>query len=149
MELISKMRINRPYLIQIARALSLRSFTNYVDKKRWVGKGQLISKAICQAVNSSKKQTNKFVFTTMWHVFVPFLEEIKDSTKSFRNYLTFSPEMLTMFIRSKMSTAKNLSTLFVNGPIDRWFLIFQTIFWHLRFHVKDALRVYGQKTVPR
>ena len=28
------------------------------------GKGQLISKANCQAVNSSKKQTNEFNFTT-------------------------------------------------------------------------------------
>ena len=36
-------------------------------------KGQLISKANCQAVNSSK-----------------FLEEIEDSKKAFRNYLTFS-----------------------------------------------------------
>ena len=27
------------------------------------GKGQLISKANCQAVNSSKKRTNEFVFT--------------------------------------------------------------------------------------
>ena len=28
-------------------------------------KGQLISKANCQAVNSSKKRPNEFVFTTM------------------------------------------------------------------------------------
>ena len=47
-------------------------------------KGQLISKANCQAVNSSKKRTNEFVFTSL------FLEEIEDSKKGFRNYLTFS-----------------------------------------------------------
>ena len=35
-------------------------------------KGQVISKANCQDVNSSKKRTNEFVFTTMQRVFVPF-----------------------------------------------------------------------------
>ena len=43
-------------------------------------KGQLISKANCQAMNSS---TNEFVFTTMRRVFVRFLEEIEDSKKAF------------------------------------------------------------------
>ena len=52
-------------------------------------KGQLISKANCQAVNSSKKRTNEFVFTTMWHVFFGFLEEIEVTKKTLRNYLTF------------------------------------------------------------
>ena len=52
-------------------------------------KGQLISKANCQAVNSSKKQMNVFVCTTMRRVFVCFLEEIEDSKKAIRNYLTF------------------------------------------------------------
>ena len=52
-------------------------------------KGQLISKANCQAVNSSKKRTNDFIFTNMRRVFVRFLEEIEDSKKAFRNYLTF------------------------------------------------------------
>ena len=51
--------------------------------------GQLISKANYQAVNSSKKQTNEFIFTTMQRVFVRFLEEIEDTKKTFRNYLTF------------------------------------------------------------
>ena len=46
-------------------------------------KGQLISKANCQAVNSSKKRTNDFVFTTMRCVFVGFLEEIEDTKKAF------------------------------------------------------------------
>jgi hypothetical protein len=53
-------------------------------------KGQLISKANCQAVDSSNKRTNEFVFTTMRCVFVRFLEEIEGSKKAFRNYLTFS-----------------------------------------------------------
>ena len=52
-------------------------------------KGQLISKANCQAVNSSKKRTNEFVFTTMRRVLVRFLEEIEDTKKTFRNLLTF------------------------------------------------------------
>jgi hypothetical protein len=52
-------------------------------------KGQLISKADCQVVNCSKKRTNEFVFTTMRRVFIRFLEEIVDTKKTFRNYLTF------------------------------------------------------------
>ena len=52
-------------------------------------KGHLISKANCQAMNSSKKLGNGFVFTTMRHVFVRFLEEIKDPKEAFRNYRTF------------------------------------------------------------
>jgi hypothetical protein len=50
-----------------------------------MAKGQLISKANCQAVNSSKKLTNEFVFTNMRHVLVRFLEEIEDTKKAFRN----------------------------------------------------------------
>ena len=48
-------------------------------------KGQLISKANCEAVNSSKKQMNEFAFTTMRRVFVRFLEEIEVTKKTFRN----------------------------------------------------------------
>ena len=48
-------------------------------------KGQIISKADCQAVNSSKKRMNEFVFTTMRRVFVCFLEEIEDTKMTFRN----------------------------------------------------------------
>ena len=44
-------------------------------------KGQLISKANGQAVNSSKKRTNDFVFTSMRRVFVSCLEEIEDTKK--------------------------------------------------------------------
>ena len=53
------------------------------DKTSNHNKGQLISKANCQAVNSSKKQTNEFVFTTMRRVFVHFSEEIEDPKKTF------------------------------------------------------------------
>ena len=53
-------------------------------------KGQLISKANCQAVNSSKKRTNEFVFTSMRRVFVRFLEESLARKITFRDYLTFS-----------------------------------------------------------
>ena len=45
-------------------------------------KGQLISKANCEAMNASKKRTNEFVFSC---VFVRFLEEIEDTKKVFRN----------------------------------------------------------------
>ena len=50
-------------------------------------KGQLILKANFQAVNSSKKRTNEFIFTTMRRVFVHFLEEIEDLKKNFSKLL--------------------------------------------------------------
>ena len=43
-------------------------------------KGHLISKANCQAEDSSKRGTNEFVFTSMRR---RFLEEIDDSKKAF------------------------------------------------------------------
>ena len=46
-------------------------------------KGQLISKANYQAMNSSKKRMNEFIFTNMRCVFVRFLEEIEDIKKPF------------------------------------------------------------------
>ena len=60
--------------------------------KSWIkiGKGQITSKANCQDMNYSKKRTNEFVFTTMRRVFVHFVEEIEDTKKTFRNYLTFN-----------------------------------------------------------
>ena len=49
-----------------------------------LAKGQLISKANCQAVNSSKKQTIEFVFTTMRRVFVCFFwKKVKTPKKPF------------------------------------------------------------------
>ena len=61
-------------------------------------KGQLISKSNCQAVNSSKKRTNEFVFTTMRRVFVRFVEEIEDTKKTFRKMLTLvnRPNLVNM-----------------------------------------------------
>ena len=52
-------------------------------------KGQLISKANCQAEDSPKKRTNEFVFTSMRRVFVRFLGESSARKKTFRDYLTF------------------------------------------------------------
>ena len=46
-------------------------------------KGQLISKANCQAADSSKKRTNEFGFTSMQRVFVRFLEESLARKKHF------------------------------------------------------------------
>ena len=65
-------------------------------------KGQLILKANCQATNSFKKRTNGFDFTTMRLVFVRFLEEIEDTTKTFRNHLTFS-EAINKFENERKS----------------------------------------------
>ena len=52
-------------------------------------KGQIISKCLFVVFNFFQKRTNEFVFTTMRRVFVCFLEEIEDTKKTFRNYLTF------------------------------------------------------------
>ena len=46
-------------------------------------KGHVNMKTNCQAMNSSKKRTNEFVFTTMKLIFVCFLEEIEDTKKPF------------------------------------------------------------------
>ena len=46
-------------------------------------KGQLISKANCQAEDSPKKRTNEFVFTSMRRVFVRFLGESSARKKRF------------------------------------------------------------------
>ena len=61
------------------------------DELSWMfTKGQLISKANCQAVNFSKKRKNEFVFTIMRRVFVHSLEELENTKKTFRTYLTFN-----------------------------------------------------------
>ena len=52
-------------------------------------KGQLLSKANCQAKDSSKKRPNEFVFTSMRRVFVLFLR-ILGQKKTFREYLAFN-----------------------------------------------------------
>ena len=65
--------------------MKIISYKKLENLRKKTDKGQLISKANCQAVNSSKKRTNEFVFTTMRRVFVCFLEEIEDTKKTFRN----------------------------------------------------------------
>ena len=80
-------------------------------------KGQLISKANCQAVNSSKKRTNEFVFTTMRRVFVCFLEEIKDSKKAFWNYLTFNQHSQPVLIQSIRVWLIGFADLFGNSKM--------------------------------
>ena len=57
--------------------LRVRYLSDFCNKEINSTKGQLVWKANC------------FVFTTMRPVFVRLLEEIEDSKKAFRNYLTF------------------------------------------------------------
>ena len=57
-------------------------------------------------MNSSKKQTNEFVFTTMRRVFLRFLEEIEVNKNTFRNQLTFSGNVNDMQIYSFNSAVK-------------------------------------------
>ena len=83
--------IDSKYILLRASWFRLNWFFFYLG---WLVKGQLISKANCQAVNSSWKQTNEFVFNSMLGVFVCFLEEIEESKKAFRNYRTFKKSAL-------------------------------------------------------
>ena len=53
-------------------------------------KGQLISKANCQAEDSPKKRMNEFIFTTVRRIFVRFLGESSALLVCFRNQLTFN-----------------------------------------------------------
>ena len=85
-------------------------------------KGQLISKANCQAVNFSKKRTNEFVFITMRRVFVCFLEEIEDSKKAFRNYLTFSMFYFLLLYRAMKTKQGCFPKLFlwrIESPLTK------------------------------
>ena len=50
---------------------------------RGQAKGQLISKTNCQTLDSPKKRTNEFVFTSMRRVFVRFLGESSARKKRF------------------------------------------------------------------
>ena len=75
-----------------------------------LGKGQLISKANCQAEDSSKKRTNEFVFTSMRRVFVRFLEESSARKKTFQDYLTFSWQ--EAIFRSKLAISRKMQWAF-------------------------------------
>ena len=96
-----------------------RDLVSWVDElgifveRKFIGsilKGQLISKANCPVVNSSKKRTNEFVFTGMRRVFVRFFRRILGQKKSFRDFKAFyefllqickSTKQLTFYRRSK------------------------------------------------
>ena len=76
------------------KPLKWDKFVKYVSEYLLPSKGQTKSKWFFQADVSSKTRTIKFDFTTYyetsgWCVFVRFLEEIEDTKKTFRNYLTF------------------------------------------------------------
>ena len=77
-------------------------------------KGQLISKANCQAVNSSKKRAYEFFFTSMRRVFICFLEEIEGSKEAFRNFLTFSQKTARRFFQVFFNVPKINSKPFIN-----------------------------------
>jgi hypothetical protein len=64
---------------------NLKKWGKNLDTRKQIkhSKGQLISKANCQAEDPSKKRTNEFVFTSMRHVFVRFLEESSARKKRF------------------------------------------------------------------
>ena len=85
-------------------------------------KGQFISKSNCQAVNSSKNRRNEFVITSMRRVFVRFLEEIKESKKAFRNYLTFKNHRHTptnAFIMINLKTDSTFMCIYPLFNVDK------------------------------
>ena len=55
--------MNNGYTIPNNHLFGMTSTLEFIEGKGGVTKGQLISKANFQAVNSSKKLTNEFVFT--------------------------------------------------------------------------------------
>ena len=90
-------------------------------------KGQLISKTDCEAMDSSKKRTNEFVFTSMRRVFVRFLEESLGLTICFRNYLTFSAAQNGQHCPDKVWVSFELLGalyMYISGARSetRWFL---------------------------
>ena len=92
---------NELYPQQLKESKSWGPFwSNQLDK------GQITSKANCQDVNSSKKRTNEFIFTTMRRVFARFLEEIEVTKNTFRNYLTFSSANPAHFLRKQAKWAE-------------------------------------------
>ena len=80
------------FLIWDMNFTPLLNFPWLWDCLLWISctKGQLISKANCQAVNSSKKRTNEFIFTMYATCFRSFFWRILGQKKMFRDYLTFS-----------------------------------------------------------
>ena len=51
------------------------AWQNWSTLEKSISKGQLISKTNYQAEDSPKKRTNEFVFISMQHVLIRFLEE--------------------------------------------------------------------------
>ena len=96
--------------MQLLNNLFLHS-TRYLK----VSKGQLISKANCQAEDSSKKRTNKFVFTSMRRVFIRFFGRILGQKKTFRDYQTLIATVNICYIW----------IFYVNFPLVRY----QIYFW--------------------
>ena len=78
---------------------------------------------------SSKNRTNEFYFTNEtsgWLLFVHFLEEIEDTKKTFRNYLTFTGQEISTAI----FLGFNVSNV---GRIFDFFLFILQIMWLLSF----------------
>ena len=97
--IIDLLKSERSWILwQFKAKLGSMEFIKMFDIKYFcifVSKGKLISKANCQAEDSSKNRTNEFVFTGMRHVFVRFFEDSSAIKKTFRDYLTFSQQEKT------------------------------------------------------
>ena len=83
-------------LLMVERGLKMSVFTSaecsslihngmkcFLKQKSYSAKGQLITKANFHAVNSSKKRTNEFVFTTMQCVFFVLWKKLKTPKRHF------------------------------------------------------------------
>ena len=67
-------------------------------------------------MNSSEKQMNEFVFSSMRHVFVHFFDKIEDSKKAFRKYLTIEiPKKEENQRKIPMQLQNKVSLIVYNG----------------------------------
>ena len=71
----------------------------------------MISKGLLVFLNSPKKRTNKFVFSTMTNSLVRFLGVFEETKKSFRNYLTFNNYERHQFQNSPLNKSRIVLTI--------------------------------------
>ena len=97
-------------------------------------KGQLISKANCQAMNSSKKRTNEFIFTTMRLAFVRHVVVVR----IFFMRLVAKGQLISKANCQAMNSSKKWTDEFIFTTMRRVFVCFFGRNWG---HKKDISKL--------